>query len=239
MKWDSVSLLFTWITQGQNQNLRICDSPCRHPAPAFSGLLRWDPTRSPNKPAVFLGHTLPPPSGSLCLPWKEKQPSIFLKAGCSDEGVKHMFSEMFSSSKRWSVYLKKSCVPVVFKTDNRQRPTVQSREPCSIPCNNLNGEGIWKRIDTRVCVYTLSCVPLCNPMDCTPPGSSDHGIFQARILEGVPLPSSGDLSDPGIFLMQGSNLHLLHWQVGSLPLSHFGSRHMYTHNWITLLYTWN
>ena len=27
----------------------------------------------------------------------------------------------------------------------------------------------------------------------------------------------------GIFLTQGSNLHLLHWQVGSLPLSHLGS----------------
>ena len=171
MKWDSVSLLFTWITQGQNQNLRICDSPCRHPAPAFSGLLRWDPTRSPNKPAFFLGHTLPPPSGSLCLPWKEKQPSIFLKAGCSDEGVKHMFSEMFSSSKRWSVYLKKSCVPVVFKTDNRQRPTVQSREPCSIPCNNLNGEGIWKRIDTRVRVHTQLC-----------PTLQPHGLYPTRIL---------------------------------------------------------
>ena len=28
-----------------------------------------------------------------------------------------------------------------------------------------------------------SCPTLCNPMDCSPPGSSVHGIFQARILE--------------------------------------------------------
>ena len=30
-----------------------------------------------------------------------------------------------------------------------------------------------------------SCVQLCDPMDCSPPGSSVHGIFQARILEWV------------------------------------------------------
>ena len=28
-----------------------------------------------------------------------------------------------------------------------------------------------------------SCPTLCNPMDCSPPGSSIHGIFQARVLE--------------------------------------------------------
>ena len=30
-----------------------------------------------------------------------------------------------------------------------------------------------------------SCLTLCNPMDCSPPGFSVHGIFQARILEWV------------------------------------------------------
>ena len=28
-----------------------------------------------------------------------------------------------------------------------------------------------------------SCPTLCNPMDCSPPGPSIHGIFQARVLE--------------------------------------------------------
>ena len=32
-----------------------------------------------------------------------------------------------------------------------------------------------------------SCPTLCNPMDCSPPGSSVHGILQARILEWVPI----------------------------------------------------
>ena len=34
-----------------------------------------------------------------------------------------------------------------------------------------------------------SCLTLCNPMDCSPPSSSVHGIFQARILEWVAMPS--------------------------------------------------
>ena len=33
------------------------------------------------------------------------------------------------------------------------------------------------------------CPTLSDPMDCSLPGSSVHGIFQARVLEGVPLPS--------------------------------------------------
>ena len=37
---------------------------------------------------------------------------------------------------------------------------------------------------------------LCDPMDCSPPGSLVHGIFQARILEWVAMPSSGGSSQP-------------------------------------------
>ena len=36
---------------------------------------------------------------------------------------------------------------------------------------------------------TQSCLTLSNPMDCSLPGSSAHGIFQARVLSRVPLPS--------------------------------------------------
>ena len=42
------------------------------------------------------------------------------------------------------------------------------------------------------------CPTLCDPMDRNPPGSSVHGIYQARILAWVPVPSPGDLPDPGI-----------------------------------------
>ena len=39
-----------------------------------------------------------------------------------------------------------------------------------------------------------SCPTLCNPMDCGPPGSSVHGILQARILEWVAIFFSGESS---------------------------------------------
>ena len=35
-----------------------------------------------------------------------------------------------------------------------------------------------------------SCQTLCNPMDCSPPGFSVHGILQARMLEWMAMPSS-------------------------------------------------
>ena len=38
---------------------------------------------------------------------------------------------------------------------------------------------------------TQWCPTLCNPMDCSPPGSSIHGIFQARVLEWGAIAFSG------------------------------------------------
>ena len=69
-----------------------------------------------------------------------------------------------------------------------------------------------------VCVLSyLSNVQLCaTPDSVASQGSSVHGILQARILECVAMPSSGDLPDPGI---EPTSLCLLHWQAGSLPLA--------------------
>ena len=45
-----------------------------------------------------------------------------------------------------------------------------------------------------VCSVAQSCLTLCNPTDCSPPGSSFHGIFQARILEWVAISYSRGFS---------------------------------------------
>ena len=45
-------------------------------------------------------------------------------------------------------------------------------------------------------LITQSCPTLCNPVDCSPPGSSVHGILQARILEWVAIPFSRGFSQP-------------------------------------------
>ena len=45
-------------------------------------------------------------------------------------------------------------------------------------------------------LVTQSCPTLCNPIDCSLPGSPVHGIFQARILAWVDISSSGGSSQP-------------------------------------------
>ena len=66
-------------------------------------------------------------------------------------------------------------------------------------------------------LVTQSCPTLCNPVDCSLPGSCVHGILQARIPGWVPRPSPGDLPNPGI----EPRSPVL--QADSLPLSHQGS----------------
>ena len=48
----------------------------------------------------------------------------------------------------------------------------------------------------RMCIHAQSCPVLCDPMDCSPPGSSVHGILQARIPEWAAMPSSRGSSQP-------------------------------------------
>ena len=69
-----------------------------------------------------------------------------------------------------------------------------------------------------LCMLVTQLYPtLCDPMGCGPPGSSVHGIFQARILEWLAIPLQG------IFLIQGSNLGFLHCRWILYCLSHQGS----------------
>ena len=49
-----------------------------------------------------------------------------------------------------------------------------------------------------MCSVAQSCLILCDPVNCSPPGSSVLRMFQARILIRLPFPSSGDLPNPGI-----------------------------------------
>ena len=68
------------------------------------------------------------------------------------------------------------------------------------------------------CSVAQSYQTFCDPMDCSPPGSSVLGIFQARILEWVANSNTG--------VARGLKQHLpglLHWQTDSLPLNHFRS----------------
>ena len=47
-----------------------------------------------------------------------------------------------------------------------------------------------------LCCVSQSCLALCSPLDCSPPSSSVHGIFQARVLQWVAIPFSRGSSRP-------------------------------------------
>ena len=75
-----------------------------------------------------------------------------------------------------------------------------------------------------VCVLCRSVMSdSCNAINCSPPGSSVHGIFQARILEWVAISFSGDLPYPGI-----EPTTRVSWIVDSLPIEPFIIKYYYS-----------
>ena len=99
----------------------------------------------------------------------------------------------------------------VFHMENQQGPAVQHRELCSVSRGSLDGRGVWGRMDTCACMAEPLCCPpetitalfigyakslqscptLCDPMDCSLPGSPVPEIFQARVLEWDAIAFSG------------------------------------------------
>ena len=72
-----------------------------------------------------------------------------------------------------------------------------SAEMERIQRGHIKGRLNLDRSMSTVCVLVAqSCLTLCNPMDWSLPGSSVHGILQARILEWVAIPHSRGSSQP-------------------------------------------
>ena len=75
---------------------------------------------------------------------------------------------------------------------------VEKREHIHIVGRNVNWCSHYEKQYVLRAQLLQSCPALCYPIDCSPPGSSVHGILQAKILEWAAMPSSGVLPDPGI-----------------------------------------
>ena len=78
-----------------------------------------------------------------------------------------------------------------------------SKYELSTPCTILEVWSFNVLLD-EICVsikLLQSCPTLCDPMDCSFPGSSVHGILQARILEWVE--SAWNAGDPGLIPESG------------------------------------
>ena len=84
-----------------------------------------------------------------------------------------------------------------------------TKAKCAHWTSSSSGSILWESIRSvnsqlsshPECVHAQSlqtCPTLCDPMDCSPPGSSVHGILQARILEWVAVPSSWGSSQPRV-----------------------------------------
>ena len=76
--------------------------------------------------------------------------------------------------------------------------------------------GVWL-VSGFLCSVIQSCQTLCVSVNCSPLDTFVHGISQAT--KGI----DSHFLLQGVFLIQGSNSHFLHWQVDTLPLSHLGS----------------
>ena len=77
------------------------------------------------------------------------------------------------------IHLAKRTYKMVY---SEMSPTPVLHAPCTCPVPLSRGNQYYWFL-VNVCVWAQSCLTLCNPMDCSPPGSSVHWIFQARILE--------------------------------------------------------
>ena len=80
----------------------------------------------------------------------------------------------------------------------------------------------WDPLCCMLCLVAQLCQTLCNPMDCSPPGSSVHEIFHARILEWVAISSSRKTVkyEECVFgnTLSPFSVHLLSWKrVARIP----------------------
>ena len=129
---------------------------------------------------------------------------------------------------------------LIFKMENQQGPTVQHEAHCSMLCGSLDGRGVWGKTGTYQCMAGSLCCPpetittlLISYCCCCLVAKSCPAPLQPidsnpdRLL--CPWDFSGKNTGrdchfllQGTFLTQEQNLHLLHWQVDSLPLNHLG-----------------
>ena len=85
-----------------------------------------------------------------------------------------------------------------------------------------NSSPVLPAVLNASCMHAQSCLTLCNPMGYSPPGTSIHGVFQARILEWVAIPfsrgssQSRDQTHVSSIFCIGKQI-LYHWAIQEVP----------------------
>ena len=108
-------------------------------------------------------------------------------------------------SQRWDFLLLAMLLPSILSNYSKCRSKTPSEkkhmgqvimlQAPGNPTREVPKSGCWPWPFLE-CLCAQLCPSLCNPMDCNPPGSSVHGIFQARILEQVAVSYSRGSSQP-------------------------------------------
>ena len=91
-----------------------------------------------------------------------------------------------NSKERKKAFLSDQCKEI--KENNRMGKTRDLKK-----IRDTKGTFHAKESESEV---AQSCPTVCDPVDCSPPGFSVHGILQARIRSGLPFPSPGESSRP-------------------------------------------
>ena len=90
---------------------------------------------------------------------------------------------------------KEGKLPKHYHTPRRMRPRTLGTGPNDY--QECNEEEWWSWAQPMwVCSVAQSCPTLCDPTDCSRPGSSVHGVFQARMLKWVAISSCRGYSSP-------------------------------------------
>ena len=126
-------------------------------------------------------------------------------------------------SEPQETYFSSRTFELVAECSKLERESTVKKELYSSPDTELRSAPpfMLKQCQTELLAFCCSvaelCLTLCEPMDCSTPGSSVHKISQARYWSGLPFPPPEVLPSPGTKPM---GTCLLHWWADALPLSH-------------------
>ena len=171
----------------------------------------------------------------VCFPWVQSRwwcpsPTSLLTSQCIRDSITRILSPNLRT-----LWLRSYITSIL------QMRKLRHGKPKFLP-GSLNGprwrqnwSGTWPRVWRaeliNECAQSLSCVQLLAILwTVAPQAPLSTGFFRQEYWSGLPFPPPGDLPE-------GSNLHLLLWQVDSLPLSHLRSHKLHTCNsvsWIAL-----
>ena len=171
-------------------------------------------------------HLLPEEPPSPCVPpWSRKKVSLVSSSSYKNTNpsagapilmtspkpnLQKVPSPNITISELQLQYMKKDSQSINIKLKkwgsvNTQWITVQNYSPQQVHFNYINKcpEPLANSVSLRMnelivcaCSVAQSCSTFCNPADCSPPGFSGHGIFQARTLEWVAISFSSGSSQP-------------------------------------------